>query len=321
VSARPRTSAAPAPAHRAAPAAAIILGSGIWHLLADSTKFQLSGGKPRATPFGRSRPIFRATLPGGRKVLLVTRHGEKRYEVGAAFVNYRANLWALKDLGADLVLATSSCGGIDPRLGVGTFVVTHDILDKTTGRPRTFFEGTGLGVIRHAEPFCPALRSALAGSLAAAGARHRVGGIYVCTDGPRLETPAEIRLYASQGAAIVGMTVAPEWALARELELCYATISWVVNPAEGVVSRPYRPDVLFEGMATQDELAEGDRAAGQLPEILAAALDRIADDRPCYCRLAMERYKVRGDIGPDFRTWINLRATGRPVRRPGGRRP
>jgi 5'-methylthioadenosine phosphorylase len=295
VSARPRSAATPA---------AIILGSGIWHLLGHGGPFQLSAGKPRATPFGPSRPIFKATLPGGRKVLLVTRHGEKGYEVSAPFVNYRANLWALKDLGADLVLATSSCGGIDPKLGVGSFIVPHDILDKTTGRARTFFEGTGLGVIRHAEPFCPALRAAMAAALAASGARHRVGGIYVCTDGPRLETPAEIRLYASQGASIVGMTVAPEFALARELELCYATISWVVNPAEGVHARPYRPDVLFEGMASREELAEGDRAARLLPEILAATLDRIDGRRACYCRQAMERYKVRGDIGPDFRTWI-----------------
>jgi 5'-methylthioadenosine phosphorylase len=286
---------------------ALILGSGIWHLLGESGAIPLAGGVVHDTPFGPSRPVFKAVLPGGREVFAVTRHGEKGYEVSAGFVNYRANLWALKELGADLVLATSSCGGVDPRLTVGTFIVPHDILDRTTGRPRTFFEGTGLGVIRHAEPFCPAIRQALAESLAAAGARYQVGGIYVCTDGPRLETPAEIRLYASQGAAIVGMTVAPEWALARELELCYATLSWVVNPAEGVVDRPYRPDVLFEGMATKEELAEGDRAARQLPEILAAALDRIGPERPCWCRRAMERYKVRGDIGPDFRTWIKPR--------------
>jgi 5'-methylthioadenosine phosphorylase len=290
--------------------AAIILGSGIWHLLGDASLLKLSGGKPRRTPFGPSRPIFEATLPGGRRALLVTRHGERGYEVGASFVNYRANLWALKDLGADFVLATASCGGIDPALGVGTFVVPHDILDKTVLRARTFFEGTGLGVIRHADPFCPVLREALADGLRAAGAQHRVGGVYVCTEGPRLETPAEIRLYASEGATVVGMTLAPEFALARELELCYAGVAWVVNPAEGAVARPYRPDVLFEGMATADEMAEGDRAARLLPQALAEAIGRVADARPCYCRMAMERYKVRGDIGPDFRTW------GRPKRRP-----
>jgi 5'-methylthioadenosine phosphorylase len=289
---------------RAAALPAVILGSGIWHLLRGRRRLRLSRGEICETPFGPSRLVFEATLPGGRRVLLLTRHGEAGYDIGAWSVNYRANLWALKDRGADLVLSTSACGGIDPRLAVGTFVVPHDVLDKTVRRAKTYFEGTGLGIVRHSQPFCPALRAALAEGLAAAGARHRAGGVYVCTDGPRLETPAEIRAYAREGATIVGMTVAPEFALARELELCYATLSWVVNPAEGVVPRPYRPDLLFEGMATEDELAEGDRAAARLPEILAAALDRVSPERACDCRRAMQRYKQRGDIGEDFRTWV-----------------
>ena len=290
------------------PLPAVILGSGIWHVLRQGAGIRLADGRERETPFGPSRPVFRATLPGGQEVLLVARHGEKGYAVGAWSVNYRANLWALKDLGADLVLATSACGGIDAHLAVGTFVVPHDILDRTTCRAKTFFEGTGLGVLRHSDPFCPALRQALAGALDASGLPHMTRGVYVCTDGPRLETPAEIRLFASEGAAVVGMTVAPEFALARELEMCYAPVCWVVNPAEGVKPRPYRPDVLFEGMATDEELAEGDRAAERLPGILAAALERLAPDRPCHCRSAMQRYKDRGDIGDDFRTWIARRA-------------
>ncbi len=291
------TALAPAPA-------AVILGSGLWHVLREGSGVRLSGGRERDTPFGPSRPVFQAVLPGGREALLLTRHGEKGYQTGAWSVNYRANLWALKDLGADLVLATCACGGIDPDLAVGTFVVPHDILDKTTGRAKTFFEGTGLGILRHSEPFCPAVRLALAAALEAAGAPHVARGVYVCTDGPRLETPAEIRLFASQGGTVVGMTVAPEFALARELAMCYAPLAWVVNPAEGVKQRPYRPGVLFEGMATEEELAEGDRAAERLPEILAGALARVSYDRPCHCRIAMQRYKDRGDIGEDFRTWI-----------------
>ena len=286
------------------PSAAVILGSGVWHVLRDKGGLDLSGGTVRETPFGESRPVFRTVLPGGRRVLLLTRHGETGYHVGAWSANYRANLWALKDLGADLVLATCACGGIDPALAVGEFVVPHDILDKTTGRAKTFFEGTGLGILRHSDPFCPAARRALVDALAGAGLAHEPRGVYVCTDGPRLETPAEIRLFAAQGATIVGMTLAPEWALARELEMCYAPLAWVVNPAEGVRPRPYRPDVLFEGMATDEELAEGDRAAARLPAVLAAALDRLGPDRPCHCRRAMERYRQRGDIGDDFRTWI-----------------
>ncbi|MGB2937596.1 MAG: MTAP family purine nucleoside phosphorylase [Phycisphaerae bacterium] len=287
-----------------APRPAVILGSGAWHVLADRSRIELGDGGAVKTPFGPSCPVFDARLPGGRDVLLLARHGEQGYEVGAWDINYRANLWALKTRGADCIFATSACGGIDPDISVGTFVVPHDILDRTTGRAKTFFGGTGLGVLRHAEPFCPVLRRALADGLAAAAVPHRSGSVYVCTDGPRLETPAEVRLFASWGASLVGMTLAPEFALARELELCYAPLCWVVNPAEGIKDRPHRPDVLFEGMATDEELAEGYKAAERLPEILAAALARISPDRPCHCRRAMERYRKGGRIGDDFRTWI-----------------
>ena len=283
---------------------AVIVGSGAWHVLRGEGGFALGPGSPRPTPFGRSRPIFEAHLPGGRPVLLLTRHGERGYDAGAWAVNTRANLWALKDLGADLVLATCACGGIEAALAVGTFVLPHDVIDKTTQRPKTFFEASGLGVLRHAEPFCPAARTALAGALAGAGAAYVGRGVCVVTDGPRLETPAEIRAFAAAGATIVGMTLAPEFALARELELCYAPLAWVVNPAEGVVDRPYRPDVLFEGMATDAEQAAADAAAARVPALLADAIDRLADDRPCHCRRSMQRYRDEGRIGDDFRTWI-----------------
>jgi len=283
---------------------AVIVGSGAWHVLRRDGGFALGPGEPRPTPFGPSRPIFETRLPGGRPVLLLTRHGEAGYDLGAWAVNTRANLWALKDLGADLVLSTCACGGIDPALAVGTFVVPHDVIDRTTQRPKTFFEASGLGVLRHAEPFCPAARSALAEALAGAGAAYAGTGVCVVTDGPRLETPAEIRSFAAEGATLVGMTLAPEFALARELEMCYAPLAWVVNPAEGVADRPYRPDVLFEGMATVAEQAAADAAAARVPAVLAGALDRLDDDRPCHCRRSMQRYRDDGRIGDDFRTWM-----------------
>ena len=266
---------------------ALVLGSGLRQLFAAPSGLKLSGGEVRTTPFGPSRPVFEATLAGGRTALCLARHGEGGYDIGAGSVNYRANLWALKDLGADTVLAVSSCGGVDPRLGVGTFVVPHDILDRTTRRAKTFFEGTGHGCLRHDQPFCPAVRAAWADALAEVGARHRLGGVYVCMDGPRLETPAEIRALAAEGATLVGMTVAPEFALARELELCYAPLCWVVNPAEGVGTGAYRADSTYQGMVSEEDQAEAKRAVARLPEILAAALRRIVPERTCHCRQAM----------------------------------
>jgi len=283
---------------------AVIVGSGAWHVLGRPGGFDLGRGEPRTTPFGPSRPVFDARLPDGRNVLLLTRHGETRYDLGAGSVNYRANLWALKDLGADLVLATSACGGIDPGLAVGQFVLPHDVIDATTGRAKTFFEGMGLGVLRHAETFCPAVRAALAEALADLGVPRVAEGVCAVTDGPRLETPAEVRALAAQGATVVGMTVAPEFALARELEMCYAPLCWVVNPAEGVRDRPHVPGVLFEGLATEEEMAAADAAAERVPAILSAALARLGPDRSCHCRRAMQRYRDEGVIGDDFRTWI-----------------
>ncbi len=285
---------------------AVILGSGLWHVLAGDRGLNLGDGRSRDTPFGPSRPIFETALPGDRPVLLMTRHGEGGYEAGAWAVNYRANLWALKQRGAAYVLATAACGGIDPALEVGTFVVPHDLLDFTTARAKTFFETSGLGVLRHSAPFCPLLREALVAALEEREEPHAAEGVYVTTDGPRLETPAEIRAFATLGGTVVGMTLAPEFALARELELCYAGLAWVVNPAEGVVARPHRPGVLFEGMATEEELDRADRAAERMPEILAAVIARVDADRPCHCRRAMERYRRRGEIGADFRTWIDV---------------
>jgi len=286
------------------PRTAVIVGSGAWHVLRRAGGFELGKGAPHPTPFGRSRPIFQARLPGGRQVLLLTRHGETAYDLGAAAVPYRANLWALKDRGVDTVLATSACGAIDPALAVGGFVVPGDVLDRTTGRARTFFEHSGLGVLRHAEPFCPACRSALGEVLAEAGLPHTVGGVCAVMDGPRLETPAEVRALAAAGATVVGMTVAPEFALARELEMCYAPILWVVNPAEGVRDRPQEPGVLFEGLATEAEQAAADAAAEHVPDVLESAIGRLGPDRACHCRRAMQRYRNEGVIGDDWRTWI-----------------
>ena len=287
-----------------APRTGLIVGSGAWHVLRRADGFALADGAPHDTPFGPSRPIFEARLPGGRDVLLLTRHGETGYDLGAWAVPYRANLWALKDRGVDTVLATCACGGIDPSLAVGEFVVPHDVLDRTTGRAKTFFERCGLGVLRHAEPFCPSCRAALVAALAEAPLPHTAEGVCAVTDGPRLETPAEIRALAAAGATVVGMTLAPEFALARELQMCYAPLLWVVNPAEGVADRPYRPDVLFEGMATEAEQAAADAAAERVPGVLEAALGRLEGERACYCRRAMQRYRDEGVIGDDWRTWM-----------------
>ena len=256
------------------------------------------------TPFGDSSPIGRARF-GDHEVVFVSRHGERGYELSAPFVNYRANTYALKDAGVDRVIAWSGPGAIDETLQVGQFVVPDDLLDETHGRCSTFFHGTGLGFIRVSPVFCPEVAEALAGAVEGMEGLVRRGGTYVCTRGPRLETPAEIRKCRILGGDIVGMTLAPEAFLARELEMCYAAVCYITNYAEGVRPSAIDRARLFEGLATREETERAEAAVAMLPAIVAGAAERLAGrPRTCTCGEAMRRYKLRGIISEDWKTWI-----------------
>lgn len=281
-------------------ALAVIGGSGAYDLLRGA--LQVDETLPPAdTPFGASVPIHRIEL-AGRTVLFASRHGERGYERTARFVNYRANIYALRDLGAERVLAWSGPGAIDPTLTVGQYVVPDDVLDETRRRPDTFFTGGTVGFVRQHPVFCPSLRSVALEAARGLGATVRDGATYACTDGPRLETPAEVRKLRLLGAHLVGMTLCPEVFLAKELAMCYAAICYVTNYAEGIRTRPFEPGVLFEGLLTNGERAAVDRAVEGFVGIVQRAAS--ADPGPCRCREAMARYIRRGTIGEDWRGWV-----------------
>ncbi|MCL5103546.1 MAG: MTAP family purine nucleoside phosphorylase [Armatimonadetes bacterium] len=258
---------------------------------------------PVPTPFGPSAPIHTLEV-GGNEVYFLSRHGESGYRLTAPFVNYRANIWALKELGVARIVAWSGPGAIDPGIPIGDILVPDDIIDETRGRACTFYENLGIGFIRQNPVFCPDLSASLRTAIESRQGHCRVGDVYVCTQGPRLETRAEIRKFASYGATLVGMTLVPEAFLAKELEMCYCPVCYITNYAEGVVERSYRPGELFEGLLSSDEMAKVDSAVQALPEIAIEALLKAGTDRECKCGLSMERYRKRGDIGDDWRTWI-----------------
>ena len=130
-------------------------------------------------------------------------------------------------------------------------------------------------------------------------------GVYVATTGPRLETAAEIRKFRLLGGDLVGQTLVPEVFLARELELCYAALTYVVNYAEGLLERPYQPGVLFEGLATPEEMANVAKVEAAFPELLLKILRALAaTPRACSCPRLLERYRLRGDLGEDWRSWV-----------------
>jgi 5'-methylthioadenosine phosphorylase len=262
------------------------------------------GMEVRATPYGDSRPLhlFRHQ---GVSFALLSRHGEAGYDLSAPFLNPRANLYALKDLGVTKVLAWVAPGSLKEELAPGDLVAPHDVLDEGRGGPHTFFPGVGWGFIRHNPLFCPELRGALLAALVDAPFKVHREGVYVATTGPRLETAAEIRKFRLLGGDLVGQTLVPEVFLARELELCYAALTYVVNYAEGLLDRPYQPGVLFEGLATEAEAARVASVEAAFPQLILNVLPALAAaGRGCPCPRLLERYRRRGDLAGDWRTWL-----------------
>ncbi len=269
--------------------------------------------EPVETPFGASPPIH-VVRKADAEVVVISRHGETGYWTSAPFVNYRANIWALKELGVERIIAWSGPGAIDAGIPIGDILVPGDIIDETRGRASTFFEGLGIGFIRQNPVFCPDLAEALRDAIQARQGHCRAGDVYICTQGPRLETPAEIRKFASYGGNLVGMTLAPEAFLARELEMCYCPVCYVTNYAEGIAERPYRPGELFEGMLTKEEKAKADDAVKMLPEIIIEAILNLSHETACHCGRSMERFRLRGDIGGWFRWRVRRRCATRGPR-------
>jgi 5'-methylthioadenosine phosphorylase len=291
------------------PRVLLLGGSGAYALPKGALGERLSSRRVR-TPYGLSNPVHLCEKAGFR-FLFLSRHGEKGYDKTAPYVNYRANVYAAKSLGVTRIVAWTGPGAISRRYRPGALVLPDDLLDFTRNRPSTFYEGKGVGFLRQFPVFCEALRGALRGAWGSreGGKRHagrlHVGGTYACTEGPRLETPAEIRFLARSGADLVGMTLCPEAFLARELEICYAPVAYVTNYAEGVRKMPYRRGALFEGMLPPGEAAAVEAAKNAIPGIAIAAARAVAgEERDCPCAVSMERYRKRGVIGPDFRGWV-----------------
>jgi 5'-methylthioinosine phosphorylase len=191
------------------------------------------------TPFGEpSRAIQEGRL-GNATLFFLQRHGSPG-AIPPHRINYRANLWALKTLDVDGIVAINAVGGITESMRPGRLLIPHQIIDYTWGREHSFDDGhTGeLLHIDFTEPYERSLRMALLTAAASAGIPHEAAGVHGITQGPRLETSAEITRMARDGCDVVGMTGMPEAALARELDLPYAAICMVVNPAAGLGDLP-----------------------------------------------------------------------------------
>jgi 5'-methylthioadenosine phosphorylase len=209
---------------------AIIGGSGLSNL----ENLEITRRQVLRTPYGEpSSPATFGNL-GGVEIVFLARHGNG-HTLAPHEINYRANMWALKELGVEEVIAVNSVGGISANSGPGKLIVPDQIIDYTSARKHTFHEGAGQPVV-HIDftwPFDGMVRKTLLQSAQAAGQSVEDGGVYAATNGPRLESAAEIARIERDGGTLVGMTGMPEASLARELSLPYAMLAVVANWAAG----------------------------------------------------------------------------------------
>lgn len=217
----------------------LIAGTGFYDLPA------LKDGESREldTLYGKAQ--IRSGEWNGARLIFLTRHGVG-HSIPPHLINYRANIKAMKDLGVEQIIAINVVGGINPKLSPGDLCLIDDFIDFTSGRQHTFSDGSKPGV-QHVDltrPYDAKIQSALRQSAKESGILLHENGVYAGFNGPRFETPSEIRLAALAGATVVGMTGCPEVSLAREIGIAYASMALVVNPAAG----------LSEAEITMDEI-------------------------------------------------------------------
>jgi 5'-methylthioadenosine phosphorylase len=266
---------------------AIIGGSGLYEMpgLIDPHEHYI------ATPFGStSAPIVVGTLEGERLAFLA-RHGIGHH-ITPSEVPYRANIYALKSLGVQRIVSISACGSLQEEVAPGHIVIPDQIYDNTHGRARSFF---GEGLVAHvgvADPFCSDLSDQLESAVRQAGGVTHRGGSFITIEGPRFSTRAESNTYRSWGMSIIGMTTSPEAFLAREAEMCYATMAHVTDYDVWHVSEaPVSVEMVMQTLNKNTSIAqEGVR-------ILASHLKQ---ERDCDCEHALATALItRKDVVPE----------------------
>jgi len=232
-----------------------------------------------ATPFGEPSDALRVGTLEGQRVAFLARHG-RGHRLLPSELNFRANLYAMKSIGVEWILSVSAVGSLKERYAPLEIVIPDQLVDRTTQRKATFF---GRGLVAHvavAHPFCQPLSNVLADACAEAGAKFHKGGTYVCIEGPQFSTLAESELYRSWGMDVVGMTNLQEARLAREAEICYATLAMVTDYD---CWHPEHDSVTVEQII--DNLG---RNAATAQAVLRAAAKRLPYERTCECESALK---------------------------------
>ncbi|MBP0460504.1 S-methyl-5'-thioadenosine phosphorylase [Streptomyces montanisoli] len=261
----------------------VIGGSGFYSFLEDVTEVQVE------TPYGQpSDSLFLGEI-AGRRVAFLPRHG-RGHHLPPHRINYRANLWALRSVGVRQVLAPCAVGGLRPEYGPGTLLVPDQLVDRTKSRPATFYDGVPLPDgsasnvvhISLADPYCPEGRKAALAAARGRGWEPVEDGALVVIEGPRFSTRAESRWHAAMGWSVVGMTGHPEAALARELGLCYTSMTLVTDLDAGAETG--------EGVSHDEVLKVFAENVDRLRTVLFDAVGELqsSETRDCLCTHALD---------------------------------
>ncbi len=245
-------------------------GSGFYSFLDDAVEVTLD------TPYGPPAAPVTIGDVGGRRVAFLPRHG-RRHELPPHRINYRANLWAMRELGVGRLIGPCAAGSLQPEVAPGDFVVPDQLVDRTWGRADTFYEGPVAHHVSYADPYCGELSAVAVETARSAGITVHPSGTVIVIQGPRFSTRAESRWYRSQGFEVINMTQYPEAYLARELGICYAAIALITDYDTGVEGEGVEP-------VTQAEVfgffkSNLDRVRALLFDVIAA----VPDKRTCNC--------------------------------------
>ena len=255
----------------------IIGGSGVY----DPTMLEDVEETKVYTPYGRTSDLVSIGSFRGRRVAFIPRHG-RRHQIPPHLVPYRANIWALKELGVQRVIAASAVGSLREDYKPSEFVIIDQFIDRTKWRGDTYYEGGQVCHVSMADPFCPELRATFIASAKQLGIPTHEAGTYVCIHGPRFSTRAESRLFRSWGVDVIGMTLFPEVALARELELCYVSISMITD-YDVWAEKPVSADEIFKTMAGNIE---------NFKRLVTDTIQKIPRTRHCECGSALRNAQV-----------------------------
>jgi len=257
----------------------VIGGSGFYELLENAKEVEIK------TPFGKPSDKILVGDYKGKSVAFLARHGRK-HELPPHKINYKANMWALKQLGVKYVLAPCACGSLQPDVKPGEFVIVDQFVNKTYGRDDTYYHGPDVVHISSAEPYCPHLRLEVDKIAKKLKIKSQLGGTVVVVNGPRFSSKAESKFFSDQGWDAINMTNYPECVLARELEMCYSAICLVTDYDAGIFDKDNKA-VEFTDVAkvfAQNNV--------KVKKLILKVIEDLDTEKSCSCHEATKNARV-----------------------------